>query len=117
MNAAEVHAWVANYNWDDGFAPIWPVVESPRTEFATALMIYWRLGGPWCEATEADVDMAPAGPWLVEAKRLQYAVKGRLLAGFYARGHQHFDPRGELSRVQIYKLRKAGVPDILLEPR
>jgi hypothetical protein len=104
MDPAELHEWVANYNWDDGLAPIWVIVESQKTEFATALMIYWRLNGPWLEATPGNAN------W--EAKQLQNFVRERLLNGFYPCGTSAFDP--ELSKTQLYQLRKAGVPDLLL---
>jgi hypothetical protein len=45
--AKDLHDWVRGYNWDDGLDPIWPIVESDTTEFATALLIYWRVDGPW----------------------------------------------------------------------
>jgi len=74
MDTAKLHAWVARYNWDDGLAPIWVIADHPKTEFATALMIYWRLGGPYFEDPPAPVNR--------EAKRLQDLVRERLLAGF-----------------------------------
>ena len=106
MDAARLHQWVADYNWDDGLAPIWAIAGSPCTEFATALMIYWRLGGPWLEAEPGGVN--------AEAKRLQDVVRDRLLAGFYPRGVSRFDPSADLSQVRVRQLRKAGVPELLL---
>lgn len=107
-NVSELHTWVAAYNWDDGLPPIRAVVDSPATEFATALMIYWRLGGPLLEGTVVNA----------EAKRLQDLVRERLLAGYYPRGDCQFDPTGELTPVQLYRFRKAGVPELLLgQPR
>jgi hypothetical protein len=92
MDAAKQHDWVANYNWDDGLAPIWPIVMSPQTEFATALMIYWRLDGPWLEARSDGVND--------EAKQLQDYVRQRLLAGFYPR-HITFDPPGNFHKSRF----------------
>lgn len=106
MEAADLHEWVSTYNWDDGLAPMWAIADSLRTEYATALLIYWRLGGPWLET-----DATPAN---AEASRLQAAVREGLLAGFYPRGGSRFDPAAELSRVQLYQFRKAGVPKALL---
>jgi hypothetical protein len=106
MDSAQLHQWVARYNWDDGLAPIWVIADSSQTEFATALMVYWLLGGPWLKAEPGSVNG--------EAKRLQDLVRERLLAGFYPRGSCRFDPRPELSRVQLYQLRRAGVPELLL---
>src|SRR5262245_37618985 len=106
MNSTQLHNKVGHYNWDDGLAPIWVIVNNPEAEFATALMIYWRLGGPWLEDEPGSVN--------AEAKRLQDLVRDRLLAGFYSHGPSRFDPSEELSRVQLSRLRKAGVPEVLL---
>lgn len=108
MDTARLHEWIAAYNWDDGLAPMWPIADSPRTEFATALLIYWRLGGPWLGGDASPVN--------AEAVSLQAVVRERLLAGFYPRGTARFDPGAELSRVQLYQFRKAGVPELLLAP-
>lgn len=107
MTSAEIHAWVEDYNWDDGLIPIRDIIDNPSTEFATALLIYWRLEGPWIEA-----DSAADG----EAARLVRRVRERLTAGTYPRGTGRFDPTAELSRTQLYRLRKAGVPELLLMP-
>ena len=108
MNKIEVHQWVVEYIWDDGLAPIWPIVESKETEFATALLIYWRLGGPWLEETPSAVNN--------EAARLQLSVKENLLSGFYPKGDLRYDPVSDegLSKVQIYQLKKMGFPQVLL---
>jgi len=105
-DSAKLHDWVARYNWDDGLEPMWVVAESRQTERATALMIYWRLGGPWLEAETGGVNSG--------AKRLQDVIRERVLAGFYPRLSSVFDPRSELSKVQIYQLLKDGLPEALL---
>ncbi|MCR4411672.1 MAG: hypothetical protein NUV77_04505 [Thermoguttaceae bacterium] len=56
------------------------------------------------------MDTAPVN---AEAVSLQPAVRERLMAGFYARGAAMFDPRLEISGVQIHELRKAGVAALL----
>ena len=109
MPPADHHDWVVQYNWDDGLAPIWVIADSPATEVATALLIYWRLGGPWLATSVASGGNA-------EAKRLQDAVRDRLLIGFYLVGPAEFDPKTELSRTQLHQLRKAGLPELLFGP-
>ena len=61
-------------------------------------------GGPWLETDTAAIN--------AEAVRLQKLVRARLLAGYYRQGTARFVP--ELSRVQLYQFRKAGVPGLLL---
>lgn len=106
MDVADLHKWVAAYNWDDGLAPMWAIADWPRTEYATALLIFWRLGGPDLEGDAASVN--------AEAARLLTLVRGRLLGGFYPRGASRFDPAAELSQVQLYRFRNVGVPEALL---
>lgn len=108
-NPDEVHEWVLLYNWDDGLDPIWPVVENDATEFATALLIYWRLDGPLFRR-EPSAN--------AEASRLRALVEKRLLNGDYAKGSLRYDPVADngLSSIQVAKLKRAGVPTELVEP-
>jgi len=105
-DSAELHRWVAEYNWDDGFDPIWPIVENPETEFGTALLIYWRVEGPYL-AGGSD-----------EAAKINETVRERLLQGFYTSENIEYQPIDDyqLSKVQVYKLLKAGHPRQLIEP-
>jgi hypothetical protein len=48
---AMTHDEIAEYKWDDGLSPIWPVVDDPATDFGTALLICWRIEGPWLRET------------------------------------------------------------------
>ena len=75
MTAAELHKWITEYNWDDGVAPIRQVVEEGEIEFATALLVYWRLGGPYLDPGSGAVN--------AEAWKLSQAVKynGRGFSG------------------------------------
>lgn len=109
--ATEIHERIANYNWDDGVAPIRPIVDDRKTEFATALLIYWRLGGPWLEG-----DVSPVNH---DAVRLQQLVRERLLTGYYPRIRLRYYPVEDmrLSKVQVAKLKRNGCPLDLLEPQ
>jgi hypothetical protein len=97
MNPTELHRWVADYNWDDGLDPIWVIADSRTTEFATALMIYWRLDGPWLDAAPDEAR------W--EAKHLQDVVRECLLNGFYSRGASTF---GRFPRLSCISFAKPG---------
>jgi hypothetical protein len=106
MDSADLHDWVAEYNWDDGLAPMWAIAEHPRTQHSTALLMYWRLGGPWLESDASAVN--------TEARRLQAVVRERLLAGTYPVGPSSFDPTEEVSAARLERLRRSGVPAVLL---
>ncbi|QDU43510.1 hypothetical protein Mal52_19860 [Symmachiella dynata] len=104
---SQKHEWVRQYIWDDGLGPIWPIVDNEKTEFATALMIYWRMEGPWFKGSLSD-----------DAKRLHDTVAERLLGGFYSNRNLQYFPieDNQLSKTQVYKLRKSGLPSELFEP-
>lgn len=106
--ATEIHNWVRDYNWDDGLAQIWPIVENGQTEFATALLIYWRLEGPWFARHDGT-----------EAARLHALVESRLRAGCYPKGLLRYDPvaDNQISRARVAMPKKEGFPIDLLEPK
>jgi len=108
-NAIAQHEWVKSYNWDDGLSPIWPIVESDETEFATALLIYWRMDGPWFERR---------GQSSAEEVRLHSLVDRRLREARYRMGFVRYYPitDNQLSRMQVAKLKRDGFPLPLLEP-
>jgi hypothetical protein len=110
-NVLELHRWVAEYNWDDGLAAIWPVVNDGQIEFATALMIYWRLGGPYLEAESGAVG--------ADARRLLAMVRQGILAGVYPKGMLRYDPieDNRLTKPQVYKLTRGGLPADLICPK
>lgn len=108
MNAAEAHEWVELYNWDDGLEPMTELANDPQMEFATALLMYWRLEGPY---------LSESGRVNEEARKLRDLLHDRLLAGFYPKGALRYEPAEGLSRTQAYLLRKAGFPEELLHPR
>jgi hypothetical protein len=110
IDPAKVHEWVALYNWDDGLSPIWAIVENADTDFATALLIYWRLEGPYSAARGSQASD--------EARRLLDFVRERLLGGVYHKGKLRYDPVADngLSQTQVYKLKKAGLPGELIQP-
>jgi len=106
----DIHEWVKNYNWDDGIGPVREIIQSAETAFATALMIYWRLGGPWLESDQSEVNAV--------ARELALIVKKRLLAGFYRQASFRYDPVADngLSKTQVYRLTKDGLPALLITP-
>lgn len=105
------HNDIEDYNWDDGLSKIWPVVNNPGTEFATALLIYWRIEGPFFSSNN--------DPENDEYLKMNRLLKERLYEGFYKKGKLRYDPisDNQLSRVQVYKLIKAGCPAELIQPQ
>jgi hypothetical protein len=105
---AKIHRWVCEFNWDDNLAPIWELVQSAETDFATALLIYWRLEGPWLVRNGRNS----------EVSRLHDLVESRLLSGVYTKSSLRYDPVADnsLSAIQVAKLKRSAFPVELLEP-
>jgi hypothetical protein len=106
--AESVFEFVAGFNWDDDLAPIAEIVADPTTDFATALMIYWRLDGPWMNSDSSCNAVA---------RSLNSAVRSNLVSGFYRKSAQTYDPAfdNSLTKVQVVQLLKAGTPHILID--
>jgi hypothetical protein len=103
------HDEIAECNWDNGLAPIWPVVDDPATEFGTTLLIYWRIDGPWLRENAAECNR--------EVCHLCETLEQRLINGFCSSPPINYDQAedNQLSAVQVHKLKQAGVPVGLIE--
>jgi len=95
------HTEIIDYNWDDGLEPIWPIVDNPITDRGTALLIYWRIEGPWLTD-----ELTAHNPQL---KRMKETLEMRLLDGFYRTRIIKYDPVSDygLTNIQVYKLNSA----------
>lgn len=111
MKPTELHSYIRDYNWDDGPERVFELLEQPEVDRATALLAYWELQGPWHSFMQ---DAYGRHPYAAHVAALQ----ARLLGGFYARAELNFSPVEDLgvSKVQLLKLRRAGLPDALLTP-
>jgi hypothetical protein len=105
MTAEEQFRFVAEFNWDNSLEPIEQILDSPVCAFETALLAFWRLEGPW---------------YYTGAQRHHHysLLLDRLAkdieANRYRRSGISYNPMTEqrLSKVQVYKLRRAGLPDV-----
>ncbi len=108
LDSAELHEFALAYNWDDGFAVPQAIADHPDCELATALALFWRS-----EAIEWLNTAKQPEPWQTPWYQFSTMLIQRILRGHYQRGSLSFNP--ELTRVQSYKLVKAGVPALFLE--
>jgi hypothetical protein len=103
------YRFAESFNWDDDLSPIQELIDNPQTEFATALLIYWRLEGPFMSEAMSEHN--------AEAWRLNQKVRQKILDEFYTNGSMRYDPIEDnaLSKTQVYKLKNSGVPPKLVE--
>lgn len=106
MTPAEQFVFVDQYNWDDGLEPIKSILLSETCAQETALLAFWRADGPFLLVGEINEDKiyGPFLRWLAD----------RIKKGNYQEKLEGFDPiKSEgVSRTQLYKLRKAGLPEV-----
>lgn len=106
MSPSEQFAFVDEYNWDDGLEPINSILLSDSCALETALLAFWRADGPFLFVGEIKEEKTygPFTRWLADQIR----------NGRYARKLDGFDPMNSegISKTQIYKLRKAGLPEV-----
>ena len=104
------HEDIQHYNWDDGIECMWPVVEDPHTDKGTALLLYWRLEGPFLGDRHGEYNH--------DLWRMNQVLRERICSGFYKRADIPYDPvaDSQLSKLQVAKLLRSGVNEILLTP-
>ncbi len=84
------HLFAARSNYDDNHDALQWLADDPRTEHATALLMYWSLGAEFHTQYATD-DEVPG--WARSSHRLIRQIEERCLTGFYASGTLYFDPR------------------------
>jgi hypothetical protein len=102
------HEEVEDYNWDDGLDPIWLLINDEMTDRGTALLIYWRIEGPFLKAEDCRHNH--------ELWRMKQTLEERIKSGFYKNAEIQYDPvaDNQLTKVQVYKLKKSGIDGALL---
>ncbi|WP_271711718.1 DUF4274 domain-containing protein [Marinigracilibium pacificum] len=97
------------YNWDDGFELPTVIADNPYCDKGTALTLFWLAEGisyytGEIEKNEYNTD------WVDFCK----FMGDRLINGAYKEGLVSFNPG--LSKILIYKYKKAGIPEELFMP-
>jgi hypothetical protein len=110
MRAEELLQVAHGYNWDDGFDLLCVILEHPACDLGLALTIFdiaagifWITDGRPCLSV-----------YLQDTYDFRRALENRIREGRYTKGSICFRP--ELTKVQVYKARKAGVPEIFVTP-
>jgi hypothetical protein len=109
MRAEELNYLIRHYNWDDGFSVPQSVSQHPQCDLATALEMFWLS-----EAVSVIDLEEPPSPLRREWFEFARLLTSRISSGHYPRGRNRFLPG--LSRVEEYRFRKQGVPDVFLAP-
>ena len=101
---------IANsYNWNDGLSVPTAIANNSDCDLGTALALFWHSSAIDIITDEISAK-PPDSDWLDFCRGLIDKIR----AGLYMIGPISFDPG--LNEVQLYKLRKAGVPPIFYTP-
>lgn len=107
MDYEQMSRALLEYNWDDGFAFPRTLLDNPLCDLSLALHIFDLADGyAYLSRTSAGLPRLPE--WLHFIQPL-YAD---ILAGKYPKTGAPY--KAPYTRVQAYKLRKAGVPEVFL---
>lgn len=100
-----LHIYAFNYNWDDGFSIPRIIVDNAECDMGTALMVFDLAEGYGYFPIIKEVNERVNKEWL---DFVSYLYKRIVNSDFK---NQNFKYVPELSKVQIYKLKKEN-PDI-----
>jgi hypothetical protein len=114
----ELHIFAGNFNWDCGWEELVVVLEHPKCDYGTALMVYW-LAQPdyFYRKTEIgkSLRLDETDTW----NRVKW-LEGRLLAGEYTHRQIAFDPGSVIGRAitgsDSYRPGLRLVPQMLWNP-
>jgi len=93
----KLYKYVAKYNWDDGEEELQYIINHPKCDKATALLIYW-LSQPhlFDDATCRELELIP------------YVVEKNFEKDFYQDSDNHFDPTNNLGTNFLEEYETAG---------
>lgn len=104
MDAEPLDILISDYNWDNGFRIPQMVIDNKNCELSTAIKTFY-LGDGYSYLIENLND---------NSKWFQFisCLYDRILEGHFLKGDLSY--KIPLTKIQIYKLKKNTVPDILL---
>lgn len=85
----EWHQVAWNWNWDSGVEPLRWIVQRPKCDRGTALLIYWYAGPRYFAQYASREEVLE---YSLEHYDLIMAIERAYLAGFYTRQEIAFDP-------------------------
>jgi Domain of unknown function (DUF4274) len=105
--ARELSELIRSYNWDDGFDIPAAVAEHQQCDLGVALELF-----ALSDAMSVYLKEVEPKPWKRDWIAFCERLAHRILTGAYKPGTIKF--QSELTATQAYKLRKRGVPEVLI---
>lgn len=112
----ELHLFAENWHWDGGGSkPLLPLVENPRCDAGTLLMLFW-LGGGEDSYFQYDAINDVDDEFDREGHRLLRRIERKLVSGDYAAAKIAFDPAPYVSMDDRRDEFARRIPDVLYRP-
>ena len=108
-SSASLYELLNHYNWDDGFGVPFAVADHSCCELAIAQKLYWLAAADYWYESEEEVNI-----YNKEHFSFSQLISQRLLSGYYKLGSMSHTE--EFNRVQLYKFKKQGFPDVFYQP-
>ena len=89
---AEWHAFAHNWSYDNADDILHWLIDNPRTEKATALMIYWMAGAGFFKQYATAAEARAVGASVEKDWNFIQKIEANYLSGFYTAGTVGFDP-------------------------
>lgn len=105
----ELYTLLDYYNWDDGFEIPLTIANHPACELAIALKLYWLA-----EASDWFSSNDEVNEYNKDHYTFSKLLNERILSGYYSLGKLSHSEN--FTRVQIYKFKKQGFPEIFYLP-
>lgn len=94
--ASERHQLVSGWNHDAGYEVFNWISNDPKTDKATALMMYWRSGGFHNKMYVSKDDMLKVASWDEERYDFIEQLEAKYLSGFYTKQKLAYDPTNDV---------------------
>ena len=92
---ADWHAFVHQWNFDNADDILRWLVDNPRTERATALMIYWMKGARFFKQYATAADARAVAAYVERNWLFIHHLEEQYVQGFYPAGTMGFDPASD----------------------
>lgn len=89
------HVFAHNWNFDNAATILHWLIDNPRTERATALMLYWMLGARFFKQYATAAEARAVASYVERDWLFIQHIEAQYLSGFYAPGTVGFDPASD----------------------
>lgn len=88
----EWHKTAMDWNWDNDLTVLWWIINNPKTDKATALMIYWMSAPRWGKQYANRQEIAENASWYLNHFDFIEDLESKYTSGFYTNQNYAYNP-------------------------